>query len=77
MGGEASTSWFGLVVQSGQQTGAEGCYLLKVVQSSCPASVAPCVHFSLTRVSEGGHLEQQFVQAWLQCGASNMDLGFD
>ena len=57
--------FWGVVVQSRRHTGVEGCYLLKTVKNVSPGTGCTCTHFSLTRISAGEHLEQQFVQSWL------------
>jgi hypothetical protein len=57
--------FYGVVVQSRQHTGVEGCYLLKTVRNVSPGTGCTCTHFSLTRISAGEHLEKQFVQSWL------------
>ena len=57
--------FYGVVVQSRQHTGVEGCYLLKTVRNVSPGTGCCCTHFSLTRISAGEHLEKQFVQSWL------------
>lgn len=65
VGAHAHTGVWGLVVQSRLGvTGAEGCYLLKAVRNMS-ATGCHCTHFSLTRVTQGGHLESQFVRSWL------------
>jgi hypothetical protein len=63
--GQQATAYWGVVVQSRRHTGAEGCYLLKTVKSTSASTGCTCTHFSLTRISQGDHLEQQFVQSWL------------
>lgn len=40
------------------------CSLLKTVRMVSATGCA-CTHFSLTRVCQGEHLEQQFVSSWL------------
>jgi hypothetical protein len=55
---------WGVVVQSRQRTGVEGCYLLRAVRAVGAPGCA-CTHFSLTRVCAGENLERQFVDAWL------------
>ena len=60
-----SACYWGVVVQSRLHTGAEGCYLLKTVKNVSPGTGCTCTHFSLTRIAQGEHLEQQFVQSWL------------
>jgi len=60
------SGYWGVVVQSRQHTGAEGCYLLKAVRTvPSSGSGCTCTHFSLTRVCQGERLERQFVQSWL------------
>lgn len=61
---QAACYW-GVVVQSRSHTGVEGCYLLKTVRNTSPGTGCSCTHFSLTRISAGEHLEQQFVSSWL------------
>ena len=61
--GQTSAFW-GVVVQSAQHTGAEGCYLLKTVRNVDPIGCS-CTHFSLTKISERENVERQFVDSWL------------
>ncbi len=59
------TCYYGVVVQSArQQTGVEGCYLLKTVRNVSSTGCA-CTHFSLTWICQGEHLEEQFISSWL------------
>ncbi|KAL4431150.1 hypothetical protein ABPG75_006406 [Micractinium tetrahymenae] len=62
-----STCFWGVVVQSRHPSAASanGCYLLKTMKNTSAGTGCTCTHFSLTRVSSGEHLEQQFVQSWL------------
>lgn len=60
-----SACFWGVVVQAPEHTGVAGCYLLKTVKNTTPSTGCTCTHFSLTRISSGEHLEQQFVQSWL------------
>lgn len=52
--------FYGVVVQSRRDRAVEGCYLLKTSWQDHALS------FSLTRICQGGHLERQFISAWLQ-----------
>lgn len=62
---QQSACFWGVVVQAPEHTGVAGCYLLKTVKNTTPGTGCTCTHFSLTRISSGEHLEQQFVQSWL------------
>lgn len=64
----ATTSYHGLVVQSQQEPGLQGCYLLKTVRTthgSHEAGGCHCIHFTLTRVCQGQPLAQQLEASWL------------
>lgn len=56
--------YWGVVVQSKERTGVEGCYLLKAGCSSVEGGCW-CTHYSVTRVFMSQEsLEQQYVNSW-------------
>ena len=63
------SGYWGVIVQSKQNSGAEGCYLLRAVRQVCPPTGddhgCSCTHYSLTKVCKGEHMERQFIDSWL------------
>ena len=56
--------YWGVVVQSKERTGVEGCYLLKAGCSSVEGGCW-CTHYSVTRVSLSQEsIQQQYVNSW-------------
>lgn len=61
--GQLQRLW-GVVVQSAEHGGMEGCYVLKTVSST--AADCQCTSYTLTKVCEGDRLQQQELsRAWL------------
>ncbi len=60
--GQLQRLW-GVVVQSREHGGMEGCYVLKTVCSS--AADCQCTSYTLTKVCDGASMQPQLSDAWL------------